>query len=239
MRHLSIFCLSLTIFTMSISASTVSKKEFYCPIDNEKFEAVVAMSGTSFGQRFDFKKLGPIYQPWPVPVCPSNGFVLFKDTFTKNELDILKPFILSEVYQQQRQDNTNFYLASLMSRRLGDNGWPLIGLLLSATWEAEFKHSERLPSYQMELEIALTSLLKTMNPGEDEWFNAQLLLANSLRRRGEFDDAFLQVEKIKLAYQNDDRAHLAKIINRLETIIFERDSRPRGIDSESDEYLTN
>ena len=236
LHTLCIFACCLAI-APTVQGSTIGKRSFQCPIDGEEFEATVAFSGTSFGQRLDFKKLGPIYQPWPVPTCPSNGFVMFKPKFSDEELSQLRPFILSNGYQLLRTDHTDHYLASRMSRRLEESPWAVTQLVLLATWEAEKGNPDKLGEYLAELPELLSEHLTTLEIGSEPWFVAQQLLANSLRRLRHFEQAREQAEILHSAASLSEDTGLSAITSRLLSIIDAKDSRPRGMTTEDDKYI--
>lgn len=89
---------------------TSFESEKTCPYDGTKFRFIGQGSGTSFGQQLDLKPVGAIESPWPIAVCPTNGFVFFKDEFNSAELERLKPLILSAEYQATKEE-TPYYRA--------------------------------------------------------------------------------------------------------------------------------
>lgn len=106
-----------------------------CPYDGTKFEFQQQMSGTSFDRSFDFMAFGPIQSPWPLAVCPTNGFVFYKDDLTPEEIEKLRPFILSADYQALKEE-TSHYRAARIMERAGEPQKKISTMLLLATWEA-------------------------------------------------------------------------------------------------------
>ena len=92
-RRLGLALLLSLAMLPAAKAATVFEQEFTCPIGGEEFRQKMAGSGTSFGQFFDFRPYGPIESPWPLPVCPGNGFVMFKREFSDAELARLSGFV--------------------------------------------------------------------------------------------------------------------------------------------------
>lgn len=97
---LSAFVLSLAVCTHA-NALTTRPVEHTCPIGGEKFTSVMVMSGFSVDMKTDLEPVGMIMAPAPIPVCPSNKFVMFKDDFTQQELDKYEKVIRSEAYLKQ------------------------------------------------------------------------------------------------------------------------------------------
>ena len=97
---LSAFVLSLAVCTHA-NALTMRPVEHTCPIGGEKFTSDMLMSGVSVDVKTDLEPLGAIMAPTPIPICPSNQFVMFKDDFTQQELDKYEKIIQSEAYLKQ------------------------------------------------------------------------------------------------------------------------------------------
>ena len=231
------FIAASTLSTLAASASMIGEREFKCPLGGEVFKSTVAMSGTSWGQRFDLKKLGPIYQPWPTPVCPTNGFVMYKESFTEEELANLKSFIASDNYQQLRAQHSTHYLAAKMEERLGITGWPVVWLYLQATWETETSGMQNQTAYLEALQTVLEEYSQGLVTNTDEWLTGKLLLANTQRRLKNFEAAIETAQEVQAAYADDNRKHIKDMLNRFIMIAETGDARPRGIDEESDRYL--
>ena len=73
---LSAFVLSLAVCTHA-HALTTRPVEHTCPIGGEKFTSVMVMSGFSIDMKTDLEPVGMVMAPAPIPVCPSNKFVMF------------------------------------------------------------------------------------------------------------------------------------------------------------------
>ncbi|MBP7370537.1 MAG: hypothetical protein KA902_03775, partial [Arenimonas sp.] len=124
----------ITLFSLPCQAMTEYKSDLICPIGGEKFEAVLAGSGTSFGNYLDLKPYGPTPAPWPIAKCPSNGFVIFKNSFTPTEREKLKSFVETEQYQLLQKKYSNYYLAAKLKENLGVAKREIAHTLLQATW---------------------------------------------------------------------------------------------------------
>jgi hypothetical protein len=119
------------------AASVLLTKTFTCPLTGTTFEAKVEGSGTVFCQRLDLKPVGAISAPAPVPECPDDGFVLYRDPFSRRELKRLRPWIQSDHYQAVlRQESTHFRMAEMM-KRLDQPAFDVGWAYLRASWQVE------------------------------------------------------------------------------------------------------
>ena len=116
-------------------AMTLQTVEMTCPYDGTSFQFIAQGSGTSAGQSLDFMLLGPIDSPWPIAVCPTNGFVFIKQKYEPEELERLRPIVLSPEYQALK-DETPYYRAAWIMERSGEARADVSFYLLQATWEA-------------------------------------------------------------------------------------------------------
>jgi hypothetical protein len=120
---------------LPLQAMTLQTVEKTCPYDGTKFQFQEQVSGTSFDRTLDLKPVGAIQSPSPLAVCPTNGFVFVKDDYSVEELERLRPLILSPEYQALK-DETAYYRAAWISQRTGATEDQVVTLLLRASWEA-------------------------------------------------------------------------------------------------------
>jgi uncharacterized protein (DUF2225 family) len=95
------------------------------------------LSGTQFGENLDLKPIGTIASPWPIAKCPSNGFVIFKDDFTKEELRRLEVFVQTPEYQKLQKVESNYFLAAMLMKQIDTAELSIAFALLKSTWEAD------------------------------------------------------------------------------------------------------
>jgi hypothetical protein len=198
-------------------AMTFATVELTCPYDGTKFKFDEMMSGTVFDRSFDLQQFGAIRSPAPLAECPTNGFVFAKE-FSAEELEHLRPLILSSEYQGLRQE-TLYYRAAWIIERSGDSPRKVAMLLLQATWEA--KSEEQYKRYATELTGRLTEeLLRTGSAQEQT--NTKMIAGEILRRLGRFDEArtiFTELAKDQAADGN-----LGKIVAFQIALIERRDT---------------
>jgi hypothetical protein len=158
-----------------------------CPIDGEKFKAELAMSGTTFGRHLDLKPYGAIVSPWPMAKCPTSGFVIYRDDFSKDELRQLRSIVKTDEYRQLQARETPYYLAAWLQRALGNTAAESRYTLLEATWEA--KDVDTYLRYASEALQAYELALPALEPSSEQWWTAQLVAGELERRTSRFEDA--------------------------------------------------
>jgi hypothetical protein len=168
-------------------AMTLYEVELTCPLDGTKFKATLAGSGTSFGMFLDLKPDGPTPAPWPIAKCPSNGFVLYKDKFTGEEIARLRPFVESTQYQTLQRENSNYYLAARLRIFQGEKAADVAFVLVQATWEA--KDLSQYQRYAAEALQAYEEALSRPYADPKQWLTDQLLAGELERRLGRFEKA--------------------------------------------------
>lgn len=221
-----LICLLAGCLANPAFAMTTSITEIECPVDGEKFVFYGQGSGTSFGRMLDGMPYGAIAAPWPIPKCPGNGMVIYK-RFSEEEIATLKPFIRSEEYQSLQKNETNYWLAYILSKRLSAPLTEQISLMQQATWEAEADQYER---YARETIKAIDSM---KNPSYELVF----LKGELYRRIKEFDKAMQIFSELKKAVESDlqfeNTPFFIQIISKELELISEKDSFSHPTESES------
>ena len=92
--------------------------DFTCPYDGTKFSAAQVVMARSSDTTLDLKPVGEIPSPWPLAICPTNGFVFFKLQFSEDELAKLKPFVFSDEFKAM-QNESPYYRAAWLNEHLG------------------------------------------------------------------------------------------------------------------------
>jgi hypothetical protein len=180
---------ALAIPLSGAQARTDAMVEYTCPIDGQKFQSMTPMSGTSFGARLDGRRIGPIAVPYPYPVCPGNGFVLYRaaDKIDADYTAKAKALVATDEYRRIRDSESKYALAAWIAERLGEEPAVIIGLLREAAWDAEGtdRHARYLRATAAKLRTWQAS------PGEhnDPWLYRLVLLAELLRQAGDYNDA--------------------------------------------------
>jgi len=109
-----------------------------CPIDGKEFGYEPAPATPIRGRYLDMKPVAAYPTPWPLPQCPGNGFVVYKQGgFSAEELARLAPFVASDRYRAMLGTDTNYYLAATLRRKAGDPAYDVAWTLAEATWQAD------------------------------------------------------------------------------------------------------
>lgn len=209
-------------------AATVRTESFVCPVGGERFQAQVVMSGTQMGMRLDFKPLGAIIAPPPVPECPSNGLLLFKSTFTTDDLAKLTPYIESEVFIQARKQHSPYYRQAMLQTVLGDAPAEIASTLIQASWEVEAATGTdgRYARYASEAIAAIDAAAgdARSDPGQRDVY--QIVAADLERRLGRFDAALKRAQALKA--RSDLPANLRAVLDQEITWIKKKNIDPQA-----------
>jgi hypothetical protein len=101
--------------------------EHSCPIGGERFRSLALGTHSTFGRYLDWKPISYMDFPAPVPVCPANGFVITKQSYSEDELKKYKAVIESEAYRSiYRTQHPSYYLLAKFEELAGEgqeNRW--------------------------------------------------------------------------------------------------------------------
>lgn len=174
-------------------ATTWAEVTLKCPIGGKKFKTSSMASNSYFGQRPD----GRPYSPMPVtPLfeCPDNGFVLYKEKFSQDEIARLTPLVASAEYQAMRQTETQYYRAWWLMEQVGASRLGRISNLMVAGWESD-SDAPRKARYQAAFVTAVGAFERDPASPVD-WFWLNLRAANALRELGRFDESTARLDAI-------------------------------------------
>ena len=165
-------------------ATTVHRQDFTCPVGGERFEDDVIGSYTNWGSRPDGRPYGTL--AWvPLPECPGNGFLLFQEEFTPQEIAILTPLVESAEYQAMRTVETQHYRAWWLRRALGSpEAASLADTLLVASWQSDAE-----PARKARYQRAFVAAADAVRLNDPAWLILTLRAANARRELGDFAGA--------------------------------------------------
>ena len=165
-------------------------RESVCPIGGEKFQSAVLGTYSTRGVHLDLEPVSYLSFPTPVPVCPSNGFVIHKSDYSESDLKRYAKVISSDAYKKlYAEKHASFYLFSRFLDFAGDENKDRWWLLLKATWEADQCKSDKYVFYARETIEAAKARLSPLKPSDDQYWVLNLIIPNLYRRAGEFDQA--------------------------------------------------
>ena len=220
------FGLIVLCFSLSSVATTLITKERICPLGGERFTVDVLASYSTFGKRLDFKTLGTYgTNPFRLEVCP-NGFVDYKENYSKAELNKLEDLITSDNYQTLRLDNTDYFLLAKISEYLEADKLRIGWIYLNASWEAENKGNRT--QYVQYLNLAIDNFNAAVDTSDTEvGFTYRFLLVELNRLKGDFDSAKLKLKELEANLNIDE---YGKVLVALEKeLIDSQNSKPKKL----------
>jgi hypothetical protein len=198
------FLLTIFLFFASTASSALlyEEKSFKCSIGGGEFSKNIPISSHQVGIRTDDKPFGMLEAPWPLPVCPENGFVMYKDKFTNEEIENIKPYIFSSEYQEYRSSKeTDHFLLAKMFEYQKKSIHRIADTYLEASWEAEGG-----PNYKRYLKLALGAFKLSLKQSDlhikIKW-NSQYMIVELNRLLGNFDEAEKELFKLKALNKTD------------------------------------
>ena len=156
-----------------------------CPVGGERFPFTSLSAYATWGQRPDGKPYGSWVFPAPLPECPDNGLVMYRD-FSRDERGRLPAILADPGFVALREGQGTWYRAAYLEHALQPRSPVTAWLLLNATWEAQ-DGSLRKARYQDEFVDAVQVLGGEAAPIEA--FALRVRAANALRELGRFEEA--------------------------------------------------
>ena len=180
---LALVVAGLTLYVTNGFSVPAIEKDYICPIGKEKFRSI------------DYS-----------PQCPTNKFVMFKNEFTKEELEKYKKIINSKEYKAIPKNLPKEYYLGRFYEMAGGFSDKEIGETYYKAYRAQINWNfENTNTLKESLEKGISYLEKSLpmeNKSEFPWKLAYLYISNK-----EFDKANALVEK------QDKNVHLERIAN--------------------------
>lgn len=179
-------------------ATTIFPYQETCPVGGEQFEAIGYGSYTTFGARLDGRPYGSSRFPLDIPVCPGNGFVLYKGAseFTPEQVAALSAYVAAE-YRAIANETTH-YRAAQLARVAGEPVSTQAWLMLRASWQASDQGGAQFERYQNEFVTLADAALREGAPANTEWWMMQFRAANAERQLGRFDAALARLDALPM-----------------------------------------
>jgi hypothetical protein len=222
----AIVAASVILTSQSVVASTSFRATVTCPIDGKPFSTILVGSYFQSGMRLDFKPTGALFAPYPYPVCPDNGFVMYQNTFSERELAAIRPIVLSDEYRRLRAENTDYFMIAYVKQRLGADQYDLGNTYLRASWEAENSGSERIDEYRKLAREAFDNFLSGKRTRTDEWWTATVLAAEMDRLLGNFDAVELRISRLPIAEMGATHPGLRTMLDQIGIHARQRNAAP-------------
>ena len=173
------------------TAATPVTQAMTCPIGGKAFNFATSPAYTTWGERPDGKPYGSLEFPTPLPECPDNGLVLYKD-YEPEEVAKLEPLVAGEAYQALRGD-VPYYRAYWLMKEMGVPAEASLLALQRAAWQAD-KQPERRARYLAEFAEETAKL--PAKPSDLNWIGMEGRAINALRELGRFDEALARLGKL-------------------------------------------
>lgn len=179
------------------SATTIFPYQETCPVGGEQFETIAYGSYTTFGARLDGRPYGTSPFPLDVPVCPSNGFVMYKarEAYTPAQIEALTAYVASD-YRALASEPTH-YRAAHLARVAGEPVSTQAWLMLQASWQVD-GDADRSVRFQREFIVLADAAAVQSSPAQTEWWMLQFRAANAERQLGDFDRATARLDALPL-----------------------------------------
>mgnify|MGYP001199218296 CR=1 FL=1 len=226
--------LMLSVFGITFSLNAVEQPiEVECPLGGSNAKGWEILGSAIYGVLLDGRVHGAHVGPLPPPECPDNGFLVYKESFSENELIHLREYIFSEEYQSMWKNKAPaFYrLAKIYEyegRRIIDHYYHYV----IATWKFDYPpFGKKYSFYALEAIEALKKTIDTTQSdllSERQIVEVHYLLAELYRRVEDFENARKELHWVKQTDNNKDYIH-PDFIAYLDSLILHKDSDPHLI----------
>jgi hypothetical protein len=197
MRNLFLAAMAVSALPLTAPAlaQTSVSQTIKCPIGGASFRFTTAAAAPVQGERPDGKPYSATSFPLPLPECPDNGLVLYKE-YDEAEVAKLEPLIASEAYRALLKDDVPYYRAYWLMREMGVGADRYLWALLQAAWQADGKPDLR---QRYLAELAEASAKVEARPSDLNWIGMEGRAINALRELGRFDEASARLAKVPLS----------------------------------------
>jgi hypothetical protein len=165
-----------------------------CPFGGGSFVYRPPPPAAASGERPDGKPYTNAVVPPPLPECPANGLVLYKD-YDTDEVAKLEPIVASDAYQALRKEDVQYYRAYRLMKDMGLGPDDYLWVLLQASWQADDRPELRA---RYLTELAEASAKVPPRPDDINWIGMEGRAVNALRELGKFDEAQARLAKVPL-----------------------------------------
>ena len=181
----------------AVDAGTEFPSEIKCPVGGEKFKFSSRIAWTEYGKRPDGKVYSNWISPRPLAECPGNKLLIVGE-YSSEDIKKLAPLIASAEYLDLRKNESPYYGAAWLMRRLGRDPKIVFAMLQRAAWESDAQ-PERKKRYQREMVDAAKALADAETPDSMQSWQLYWMMVNGLRELGAFDEATAAMNALPLA----------------------------------------
>jgi uncharacterized protein (DUF2225 family) len=181
--------LPLVAAPRSATALTLYETEVTCPVDGRPFKATLVGSYKSTGTRLDLKPVGDMIAPYRYPVCPGNGFVVYQNEFSGDEIAAIRSIAASDEFKSVRRGHTDHAVVAYVKQRLGAKDFDVAESYLQASWEAERDRPQLVDEYRARALAAFDAARERGDLSPDDRRTAMVVGAELERLLGDFNAA--------------------------------------------------
>ncbi|MFL6858958.1 MAG: hypothetical protein ACJ8EB_13770 [Allosphingosinicella sp.] len=189
-----LFLLPLALAAPAAAAAVPAPRTMTCPVGGASFTYRPAPAVVPSGERPDGRPYSTGIVPAPLPECPDNGLILYKD-YEPDEVAKLEPLVASEAYQALRKEDVPYYRAYWLMKAMGLGPEDYLYVLLQASWQAEDRPELRK---RYLAELAEVSAKVPARPRDLNWIGMEGRAIDALRELGRFDEAAARLAKVPL-----------------------------------------
>lgn len=210
------------MLAIAVSAQATT---YTCPVGGAEFSVDLLRSAEHTGQNLDLKLTGEgVISPAPIPICPDNGFVIYRDDFSAAEISSLTAYVLSHEYQEMVDDHTPYYR---LAKILDFQARPVLEVAftyLRASWEVDTE-AARYEPYASAAATGIEAYLVDADPETRDYFTSHVLLAELKRRVGDFAGAKATLDFIK-HHDTASKPYPSRIMIKLYELIASENREP-------------
>jgi len=230
--------LSATTIPLPAAALTHYQSTVTCPIDGQPFQATLVGSYRSTGTRLDLKPVGNVAAPYPYPVCPISGFVVYQNDFSGDELATIRSIAASEEFKTVRRQHTDHAVVAYVKRQLGANDFDIAESYLQASWEAERDRPQLVDEYRARALDAFDAAGDRGNLNRDDRLTAMVVGAELERLLGDFNSAAARVDDLAQELRADidggKNATLMMAADQIAQHVHDRSTEPQVLTDQRD-----
>ena len=180
-------------------AGLTEYKTYTCPVGGEVFDVLTFIGDHPKTKTMDLRPVSEFAFPAPLPICPSNGFVIDKSEYTDVEIEARRKVLSDPSYQDVLSEGLPSHAVALeyLSRLPFDeesHHYSVPYMALQAAWEAEACGSELYPEVARVASYILDSEVRSSEtPLQDRYMYAPVV-PDLARKAGLFDTSILLIE---------------------------------------------
>jgi len=174
-------------------------KTYTCPLGGETFDVLTYVGEQPELKTMDLRPVSEFSFPGPLPICPSNGFVIDKDEYSEAELASRAKILSDPSYHEALKQNLPSHILALeFLSRLPENemsdDFDVPYMALQGAWEAEACGSETYVEHARVAASILTEEVRSGQTAFERRFAFAPAVPDLARKAGLFDVSVQLIE---------------------------------------------